>query len=621
MNTKRLLSNFKLLLIFTFMGASFATFALEHSQNKSYLDHLSEVNKEWLKHQEFSPSGTISFASDVDRIQLHLNLVIKYLQLNPSAALNAKQLSNRQILLEKLQQYADNKVFPINKYHAVRQPYFVDEIGTNCAVGQLIYDSGFKDLVAKISKEHNYDYIADIHTAGLQEWAKEFGFTIDELKWIQPGYVPNTTIDQVLGATNGEVVKIANNNSDGSLVIAGKFTELDSLPCLNIGTYKNNQLACLGSGVDGIIKDVLATSGKIYAFGELNHNNQIYPVAVFENSVWSYLEIPTRENAMATAANVGGSSWQFELAISHASISGYQEIWHYKTNNTWVKKAMVKGVILDIIPSSYGRVHVGQFDSVTVYDAATAIDTTLIVNNVLIYANYSSNWYGITGNVSNKINVVAEIGGALIFGGTCTNQPGDDICISRYFNSIIQPIYMHAIDPQTWGYSVNTIAMGVGSSFVFGGDFRPGQYSMSLGRNLANYNLVTNDINFLARFNNKVNSLAFLDGKLYIGGEFQSNNFGQNNVQYLARVESSLGVKETDASGNLNAFPNPFNSTLNLKGIEDGAAYTILFIDGRIAKKGSVLNEKIEQLDFLPKGTYLLQLETEKGTFVKQVFK
>jgi hypothetical protein len=619
MKSKLLLPTLRMLLIFTFSTAGFVAFANHHKQDKSYLDHLSEINKEWLKHKEISPLGSISFNSDVDRIQLHLNLVIGHLKVNVPSDFNSKQFSNRQILLEKLQQYADHKVFPVNKYHAVRQPYFVDEIGTNCAVGQMIYDSGFKDLVAKISQEHNYDYIADIHTAGLQEWANEFGFTLNELKWIQPTYNPSTTIDQVLGATNGEVVKIVNNYSDGSLLIAGKFTLLDSLPCLNIGRYKNNQLSCLGNGVEGIVNEVVELYGQIYAFGELSFNGDIYPIAKFENSVWTYLQIPTRENATSTAANRGGAGFRFEIAISHPSIPGHQEIWHCMVNNTWVKKAMVKGVVLDIIPSGYGRVHVGKFDSVTVYDATAAIDTTLVVNNVLINTNNTSNWYGITGNISNQVNVVAEIGGALIFGGTCNNQPGNDVCISRYFNSVLQPLYLHVIDPQVLGFSIKSIVMGSGSSFVFGGDFRSVPYSYVDGKNLASYNLINNNIEFMAKFNQKVNSLAFLDGKLYIGGQFQSNAF--QTVNYLARVESSLGTKEINAFSSLNAYPNPFSSTLNLEGIENGASYTILFIDGRIAKKGSVLGEKIEDLDFLPKGTYLLQLKTEKGFVVKKIFK
>lgn len=47
--------------------------------------------------------------------------------------------------------------------------------------------------------------------------------------------------------------------------------------------------------------------------------------------------------------------------------------------------------------------------------------------------------------------------------------------------------------------------------------------------------------------------------------------------------------------------------------------YSILNIDGRILKRGKVLNEKINNLDFLTEGTYLLHIETIAGTIVKKI--
>ncbi len=597
---------------------SLSSFANNHRLTKSYFDHLVEINQEWLLHPEVSPKGSISFTSDLNRIQLHLHLVIAHLKSNAPKNLNAEQLSNRVFLLGKLQQYADKQVFPINKYHSVRQPYFVDEIGTNCAVGQMMFDSGNEELVAQISKEHNYDYIRDIQTKGVQEWANEFGFTLDELKWIQPAYAPTTTIDQVLGGTNGEVTKIV-NKPGGGLTIAGQFTQLNNLPCLNIGFYKDNQLSCLGNGVDGVINEVVHVSGTTYVFGALNYNGNVYPVAKYDGTQWSYVEIPGRENATCTAANFGGMGYQYELAISHSSIPHHQEIWYFLNGNTWKKSAMIKGVVLDMLSSSYGKVYVGAFDSVMVYNSTATIDTILAVKNVVINSQYPNTWYGIGNNISETVKVVAEIGNALIFGGTCSYQSGENnVCISRYFNAVLQPLMLNDSEFET--YSINTLAYRNGNEFLFGGDFKNTPYIIGVhGKHLASYNLIYNSINLMATFNRPVNSLAILNDGIYIGGDFETNA-GQS-VNYLGRIQSPVGVEELVSETHLNVYPNPFESILNIENGEHGATFSIFHLDGRLAKTGIILHEKIEELHLLPHGSYLLQIETEKGAVVKKIYK
>jgi len=619
MHINQLETAIKTLLFTLYISCSLSLYANNHNLTNSHFNHLSEINKEWLNHKEACPKSTISFNSDIDRIQLHLNLVIKHLKFNKPSNLNSTQLSNRMYLLVELKKYADKKIFPINKYHSTRQPYFVDYLGTNCAVGQMIYRSGHEQLVIKISKTHNYDYIEDIKTKGIKKWANEFGFTLEELKWIQPTYAPSTIIEQVLDGTNGSVTKIVNNSFDGSLTIAGDFTELNNLPCLNIGIYKNDQLSCLDTGVDGIINDILNQSGDIYVFGELNHNGQVFPVAKYDGSSWSYLSIPNRDSAICTSANFGGFGYRFEMTISHSSIPQHQEIWHYLTTNTWEKQAKVKGIILDIIASTYGRVHVGHFDSVIVYNPNSVIDTTLIVNNVLINSNNTNSWYGIGSNISDTVNSVIEVGSALIIGGTCSNQPGtSNVCLSRYFNSVLQPLFLNNLG--TEDYSVNTIAYSNGSELTFGGNFQINPGFGPYGSNLATYNIANNQVQPIALLDQAVNSLSYFNNELYIGGDFQTN-LAIQNINYLARIVSTVGIDKLPYDNLFNLYPNPFTTLINLEGIEDGVTFSILNIDGRIIKNGTIMNNKINDLDLLSKGTYLLHLKTTNGLLVKKIFK
>jgi hypothetical protein len=620
MKSNQYFTSIKTLLLTFFIGVSLSFYANNNIPTKSYFDHLSEVNKEWNHHKDAVPEGLISFNSDLDRIQLHLSLVIEHLKTNSPSYLNSDQISNRLTLLDKLQEYANNKVFPINKYHSIRTPYFVDHLGTNCAVGQMIYVSGNEELVAKISKEHNYDYIKDIRTEGVVEWANEFGFTLDELKWIQPAYPPTQTMDQVLDGTNGKVNKILRHYSGEKLTIAGEFTELDGSPCLNIGFYENNQLSCYGNGIDGQVDDVIERGGTVYAFGKFNNNGDFYSIAKYDSSSWSYIEIPNREGATITAVNKGngGSGYFFEVALSHNSIPNHQETWRLLGTNTWEKQLLVNGVIKDIILCNYGKVHVGNFDSVTVYNSNATIDTTLTVNNVVIKSYYPNVWYGIEGEISETVNVVKQIGNALIFGGTCSvSSWGNDVCISKYFNSVLQPLYLN--DHLVQEFSVNTIAYNGGDKFTFGGEFYIEIGFSTYGDNLATFDLVNNNAVAIAVLDKPVNSIAFINDDLYVGGDFQ-DNMG-SAVNYLGRITSTVGLSENKAEINLNVYPNPFNSIINLEGIEDGANYSILYIDGRVAKSGTVQNEKINELDFLPKGSYLLQLESMKGNIIRKIFK
>ncbi|MEM6263196.1 MAG: T9SS type A sorting domain-containing protein [Bacteroidota bacterium] len=606
-------------LLTIFMSCSLSIYAHDYHQADLYFNHLVEVNKEWLHHKNACPEGTISFRSDLDRIQLHLNLVIKYLVANVPSNLNSSQLANRRYLLGRLQEYADNKVFPINTYHPTRQPYFVDEVGTNCAVGQMIDLSGHEELVARISKVHNYDYIADIQTEGLTDWADEFGFNLEELKWIQPAYSPTKRFKQVLGGTNGRVDKLAYNFVEGGLLIAGEFTELNNLPCLNIGRYRNEQLDCLGSGVDGIIHDVLAIHSEgIYVFGELIYNGEVFPGAKYDGTTWAYFSVPDRDGAICTSANGAGGRYRLEMAISHPSIPGCQEIWHLLNDDTWEKQAKVNGVILDIMTSRYGQVHVGHLDTVVTYNSNAEIDTTLIVNNVLFKSNRTDTWFGTDDNVSDTVNVVADVGGALIFGGTCSPSDSNNICISRYFNSTLQPLFVNEFG--TENYSIKTIAYSFGNQFVFGGEFffRPG--IGTFGSNLATYDLVDNLIEPIALFDSTVNSLAFLNRELFIGGSFQSN-LRTDSVNFLAREMAPVGIDEFSPEAALQIYPNPFTTSIQVKGIANGAKYVISGIDGRTLKNGQVMDGKIDNLDFLSNGIYLLRLETEGGPVVRKMVK
>src|SRR5690606_11839229 len=126
--------------------------------------------------------------------------------------------------------------------------------------------------------------------------------------------------------------------------------------------------------------------------------------------------------------------------------------------------------VLDIEASSYGRVFGGHFDTVSVFDNNGTIDTSFNVNNVVIKNNLNDLWFGIGSEISDTVKVVKYINGALLFGGSCSNQQEmSDVCMSRYLNGTLQPMYIkYSAAPD---YSVNAIAYNGGSKLMFGGNF------------------------------------------------------------------------------------------------------------------------------------------------------
>jgi hypothetical protein len=155
-------------------------------------ERLEDLNKYWIGTNFNEPilKERIPLTNDVSLIQMHLSLVEKTLRNKNCSSLTTEQKQHRQMSLDILHDYWVKGIFPKNLYHTKRTPYFIDKFGTACAVGQLIISTGHEELAKKIMNENNNAYLTDLNLKypEIKEWADLFGFTIDELSWIQPCY-------------------------------------------------------------------------------------------------------------------------------------------------------------------------------------------------------------------------------------------------------------------------------------------------------------------------------------------------------------------------------------------------------------------------------------------------
>lgn len=284
-----------IILIFGIITSLFASIPPEHST--SLINHLHEINKEWAKRQLPEAANLVlSFKTDIARIQTHLTLVEQYLRQHYASSLSAEQIKKRNEALDILKTYYKNNRFPVNHYHSVRQPYFIDNFGTACAVGHLMIETGFEDVAKRIAQESNFAYISELQPKypEIHRWAAEYGFTVEELAWIQPGYPPAPQVWYALGNGGGvdgqiNVMESYYNNSE-FLYIAGDFTSIDGVAANSIVAWDGNAWQNLGNGVTGEIFDIEVTSSNnVYVGGDfyVNDNPDITNFAYWDGVTWT----------------------------------------------------------------------------------------------------------------------------------------------------------------------------------------------------------------------------------------------------------------------------------------------------------------------------------------------
>ncbi|MCG8331348.1 MAG: T9SS type A sorting domain-containing protein [Chitinophagales bacterium] len=587
------------------------------SLNTAY-GHLHCVNKEWAKHSDAVPDKDVQFNSDTDRIHFHLKTVIDYLSKNTPDNLSVEIKQKRLALLQSLEHYADRKVFPKNIHHTERRPYFIDHQGTHCAVGHLMAASGHSQLAQRIKSEHNFDYIKDIKTRGVAEWATASGFTIEDLAWIQPGYPPESIISAVGQGTNGPINAMHQKNNS-QLIFAGVFDEVDNLPCLNIGYYQDEQLYCLGDGLAGTINDINIYEDDIIVSGQLSDGTTNYPLAIFSNESWSFIDVPQREGATGFAIRTSYDG--YEISIAHSSIPEQQEVWQFM-DNEWEKRLTVNGSILDVKFTSLGTCYAGHFNQAILHQAGLE-DSVIYTNNLIISSHLNNEWQSFSNNISDTIHVIKGAGNAIYLGGSCSRSPSsNNVCMSRYSNGVMQPMILadHFFGFLEDIYVIKDIVF-LDGRLLFGGDFHIEPLLGTYGENFAEYDLINNFVLAKANFNQAVNALTIMQGAIFLGGDF-TQNLTDISVPHLAKTDLTItAINEVEQVSNLQLFPNPATDLLSIRGLKTDFDYSIFDINGQEIQKGHSSAPNIK-VDLLTAGVYMINISTKSEKyslkFIKQ---
>lgn len=126
--------------------------------------------------------------ADRERIQHHLKEVEQTLRARDVSHLSDKLQKERKRNLDVLREYRRAGEFPHNTYVGWRNPVFIDGDDRLCAVGHLMFESGWESEARQIAARENLAHLPDMQSPEVAQWVEQSGLTAEEAAWIQPGY-------------------------------------------------------------------------------------------------------------------------------------------------------------------------------------------------------------------------------------------------------------------------------------------------------------------------------------------------------------------------------------------------------------------------------------------------
>ncbi len=576
---------------------------------------MRAVNAQWNVQDPFAGASqqAIAFASEAERIALHLHLVREQLAARNVSDLSAAQRAEREQLIGKLQVYADRGIFPKNEVLSYRNPVFIDHYGTACAVGQLIIESGHRDLSERISKEMNLAYVLDMPSSQLWPeigaWANEHGFTAEELAWIQPTYPPNLPWAPLGGGTNG-TVRVVKKLNNGDVLVAGEFTEAGGTPANGVAIWNGTNYVALGTGVEGLVNCAVEMNGELYLGGsEFPGFNDL---AKWDGAYWTFSMVFQGKYPLINALHVHNNT-----LFAAGATSGFAGITDYVQR--------LDGTVWSPVGSAFDApVHaLATHNGVLVAGGAfTTIQTPTLPPPALHVAELDGNEWGQHGDgLDATVRTLLDVNGTLYAGGDLYANIVVTFGLARIGQGAAtwehllpnHASYMPDGAGPSW---IGSLAERDGSIY-FGGAFYVYTWS-ELGSHIARWDgidLVTP----LAVPELPVRAIAVSGTNLTLGGEFEVWQPHVCTLDLTTGIDAPLNVQFT-------LSPNPVTDVLRLT-LPDvdltHARMTITDASGRMVavpvKRGTE-NMTIDVRN-LPAGAYQVRIEEGNATGVQRFVK
>ncbi len=578
-------------------------------------DHLTEVNPHIINHidPDLTNKSPISFENDIERIQAHLSFVEQYLRSHQPEGLTEEQIALRMQSLDNLNRYWKNGEFPMNNYHMNQQPYFIDDRGVACAVGQLMVESGYADVAENIRKENNYGYVRDLsyQYPELGIWGSLHGFTEAELAWIQPAYSPMVNWDMLGTGPNGEVDVLVEDVARDLLYVVGDFTEADGESIDQVGAWDGNNWTNLNSGISGTLYDAVLFEGNLIVCGSFLQNSAFQTIGIWDGSNWSFDNPFSGTLSGITALEVVGDSlW---LAGYYDGFPGRV---HYLASydgsmfrqqafldlNTW----RVDGRI-ETICEFQGKIYIGgnikEVTSPYVFQPVLELKQQNILSAVP--------------GLDNVVYDLEVVNDEMLAGG-------------KFFDSQNSPTFgLAAFDGADWEVLIDASIhapnanQGIGhiemiknddGLIVVGGLVNSSPFIIgTFGANILTYNRVNDSTAMLdgaGLMDSVVRAYTEFQGDVYVGGSFESTGQLGDTSKYVVYFDKNVNsIPDLPAVRDLKSYPNPAeNSTvIELENMENEGSVVLYNLSGQLVKEIPIEGaERIEvNRNELPDGLYI----------------
>jgi len=578
------------------------------------LKHLADVNAEW-RTQNYSCEvvndlETRKIKSFTDWIAAHLMLVETTLKERNVDHLSSTQKSNRFKLLLALNNYWKAGVFPINDYLTYKNPVFIDRIGTHCAVGYLMQQSGNDALARKIDALEKFAYVKEIKTKGVGDWATENGFTINELAWIQPAYPVNFSLQDLAGGLNGSVNALAIDPTQQTLYAGGSFTTAsEGGSCAHIAVYLSGFAgwfwAPVGDGVNGNVHAMLVHNNKLYVGGDFTtaNGNAANHIAAYnlQNNEWE--TVGSLDGSVKTLAVFNN-----EL-FAGGSFTGLVSKWN---GSSWVSvnNGFIGGNEVRTLEAVNSQLLIGGDFELT---------TGALRKNV---ATFDGSQIGISGfGTLTPVNDF-EVYNGKVYAGCDFISATNDTCALAVFDEVEWKIILGN------NYIVNTgdqltgdikKLLRHGNEMLASGNFFCGGF-MIYGTNLMSYQETAQDtlITPLLVTDSTINCMALLaNSTLCFGGEFVGP---QNSpLNHIATIDVATRIEKQQLNSHkMSVFPNPASDIITLQSDSDLGNVSVYDITGKLIlqtnTQGSTFQFSVKELS---SGIYFLKTNTHSEKIVK----
>jgi hypothetical protein len=585
---------------------------------------LCEINKCWKEQKDISKTIFPAYSEKADEewIKLHLSLVEQTLRSRNTTHLTTVQKQNRFKSLDDLHQYWQAGRFPQNGDYTYRTPIFIDKHDNFCAVGYLVKASGHEDVSRMIASKTNLAYVREMNYSELFAWAEEYGFTVDELAWIQPSYPPSARrfAAPIGKGTDGVVNELFVDSAALNLYVGGKFTKVDDSIAANNIAYLTEQGGNytwheMGTGVNGPVYAIEQYKGKIYAAGKFDSAGGVHVnnVACWDGSSWHAVGC-----TYGTVRDLLVHNDVLYAAGDFDVCAAMMEVNFAKWNDT---------IWFQVENPLYG--HINVIESV---DSNIILGGDFIYNSVRVNIakwNFNSGMQTFGNNIQNEVMTIQQFNDT-IYAGCKKTTVSDDI--------------FKKLNNNTWdsltawlGYSMDTLAINTlcadHDTLMAGGSFfYPGGPALGLGNSLSLR--IKDDTTFMGaqykgvwfKVNDAMNKLVVFKGDLIAGGKFKhaftvtGSNIDTIKLNGIARksIVPVVSVKQIKNEIDVaKLYPNPASDVVNIEFNKEMSNVYISIVDlaGKMIASQQERNTKKAQINtyLLPAGIYILSIQDKKG--------